>query len=35
MNSINILILGGGSGGLNAANRLKELLDDRASITGG
>lgn len=33
MNNINILILGGGSGGLNAANRLKELLGERATIT--
>ncbi len=33
MNNINVLILGGGSGGLNSANRLKELLGERATIT--
>ena len=33
MNSINALILGGGSGGLATAGRLKELLGDKISIT--
>lgn len=33
MNSINVLILGGGSGGLATAGRLKELLGDKISIT--
>jgi sulfide:quinone oxidoreductase len=33
MNSVNVLIIGGGSGGLNVANRLKELLGDRAKVT--
>jgi NADH dehydrogenase FAD-containing subunit len=29
----NVLILGGGSGGLATAGRLKELLGDKISIT--
>jgi sulfide:quinone oxidoreductase len=33
MNSNEVLILGGGSGGLAAAGRLKELLGDKISIT--
>jgi sulfide:quinone oxidoreductase len=33
MNSNTVLILGGGSGGLAAAGRLKELLGDRVNVT--
>jgi sulfide:quinone oxidoreductase len=33
MNSNNVLILGGGSGGLATAGRLKELLGDKVSVT--
>ncbi len=33
MNSTEVLILGGGSGGLATAGRLKELLGDKVSIT--
>jgi sulfide:quinone oxidoreductase len=33
MNSNKVLILGGGSGGLAAAGRLKELLGDKISVT--
>ena len=33
MNNNKVLILGGGSGGLAAAGRLKELLGDKVSIT--
>jgi sulfide:quinone oxidoreductase len=33
MNSIKVLILGGGSGGLATAGRLKELLGEKVSVT--
>ena len=33
MSGKNVVILGGGSGGLAAASRLKELLGDKVSVT--